>query len=253
MIHDNCLCGMEWSPGLSRWKCGTYLRNTYEGPAIRSAACNEIARLRADASTASPSCDRCQSAHCCSVTGSSVPPLCVTDPDGSLPLWMPWTNADVQARVDPLHAEIDKLRREKSLIAGAMRADDERLMVAMARVSKTPEDHLGFGCDAPEWMAAEILRLRAEAGRVVVPELTPDGMSTAAFVEGYRFAVSRAHSVPTSRILKDGEVAVDAEFLRTAIQRIEEFAPESALVGAEWLDALRTQATATESGEKGGV
>lgn len=72
----------------------------------------EIARLRADASTASPSCDRCQSAHCCSVTGSTVPPLCVTDPEGSLPLWMPWTNADVQARVDPLHAEIDRLRAE---------------------------------------------------------------------------------------------------------------------------------------------
>jgi len=60
MIQDNCLCGMEWSPGLSRWKCGTYLRNIYDGPAIRSAACNEIARLRADASTASPSCDRRQ-------------------------------------------------------------------------------------------------------------------------------------------------------------------------------------------------
>lgn len=73
----------------------------------------EIARLRADASAASPSCDRCQSAHCCSVTGSAVPPLCVTDPDGSLPLWMPWTNADVQARVDPLHAEIDRLRAEE--------------------------------------------------------------------------------------------------------------------------------------------
>ncbi|MBK9580303.1 MAG: hypothetical protein IPO40_24825 [Fibrobacteres bacterium] len=186
------------------------LENLKVGADHLAAALEEIARLRADASTASPSCDRCQSAHCCSVTGSTVPPLCVTDPDGSLPLWMPWTNADVQARVDALHAEINKLRKEKSLIAGAMRADDARLMVAMARVSKTPEDHLGFGCDAPEWMADEILRLRAEAGRVVVPELTPDGMSTAAFVEGYRFAASRAHSVPASRILKDGEVAVDA-------------------------------------------
>ena len=124
----------------------------------RDESAEEIARLRADASTASPSCDRCQSAHCCSVTGSTVPPLCVTDPDGSLPLWMPWTNADVQARVDPLHAEIG--------------------------------------------------RLRAEAGRVVVPELTPDGMSTAAFVEGYRFAASRAHSVPAGRVLKDGEALV---------------------------------------------
>ncbi len=32
-----------------------------------AAALEEIARLRADASAASPSCDRCQSAHCCSV------------------------------------------------------------------------------------------------------------------------------------------------------------------------------------------
>lgn len=54
----------------------------------------------------------------------------------------------------------------------------------------------------------EIARLRAEAGRVVVPELTPDGMSTAAFVEGYRFAASRAHSVPAGRVLKDGEALV---------------------------------------------
>ena len=178
----------------------------------------EIARLRADASTASPSCDRCQSAHCCSVTGSTVPPLCVTDPDGSLPLWMPWTNADVQARVDPLHAEIG--------------------------------------------------RLRAEAGRVVVPELTPDGMSTAAFVEGYRFAASRAHSVPSSRVLKDGEVGVDAETMLEVVNSVKFMASFecqcdlsvghicegccASRLGRK-LDSLRTQATATESGEKGGV
>ena len=161
----------------------------------------EIARLRADASTASPSCDRCQSAHCCSVTGSTVPPLCVTDPDGSLPLWMPWTNADVQARVDPLHAEID--------------------------------------------------RLRAEAGRVVVPELIPDGMSTAAFVEGYRFAASRAHSVPSSRVLKDGEVGVQSdeiELLRLLRDRASDSAPSGELRMIA-KDARRTQATATESGK----
>ena len=78
-----------------------------------AAALKEIARFRADASAASPSCDRCQSAHCCSVrTHDGETPLCVTDPDGSMPLWMPWTNADVQARVNPLHAEIDRLRAE---------------------------------------------------------------------------------------------------------------------------------------------
>lgn len=141
----------------------------------------------------------------------------------------------------------------------------------------------------------EIARLRAEAGRVVVPELTPDGMSTAAFVEGYRFAASRAHSVPSSRVLKDGEVAVgEAELAalrefadgwsefrsqfddiqyhhsgmgcgiedrgihdryaacehgwECAMERVAERFPE-----IDTLDALRTQATATESGEKGGA
>ena len=253
----------------------------------------EIARLRADASTASPSCDRCQSAHCCSVTGSTVPPLCVTDPDGSLPLWMPWTNTDVQARVDPLHAEINKLREEKSLIAGAMRADDAQLMVAMARVSKTPEDHLGFGCDAPEWMADEILRLRAEAGRVVVPELEgipvvqpefdDSGNKTHWNVfdsdtdrllwtedpeeEWRKHRRIAAHSVPSSRVLKDGEVAVDAEewaamcdlgfdpvpccldhhgFCQEHNWFSEKPCPTAIL---QRLYALRTQATATESGK----
>ena len=80
--------------------------------------------------------------------------------------------------------------------------------------------------------AEEIARLRAEAGRVVVPELTKDDLdreigedlwkyatpgsritNEAAgmrdrrkleFSAGYRFAASRAHSVPASRILKDG-------------------------------------------------
>lgn len=62
----------------------------------------------------------------------------------------------------------------------------------------------------------ENARLKAQlsqAGRVVVPELVPDGMSTEAFVDGYRFAQSRANSVPASRVLKDGEVAVSGEEL----------------------------------------
>ena len=95
---------------LNRWPAGHHVA---EGATHLAAALKEIARLRADASAASPSCDRCQSAHCCSVrTHDGETPLCVTDPDGSMPLWMPWTNADVQARVNPLHAEIDRLRAE---------------------------------------------------------------------------------------------------------------------------------------------
>ena len=100
----------EWIESTKRrWDSG----HLYEGAQHLAAALEEIARLRADASAASPSCDRCQSAHCCSVrTHDGETPLCVTDPDGSMPLWMPWTNADVQARVGQLHAEIDRLRAE---------------------------------------------------------------------------------------------------------------------------------------------
>ena len=114
MIPENCQhCGMSWSGMSAQYHCGTYPIASLKEKTAQSVACKEIARLRADASAASPSCDRCQSAHCCSVrTHDGEIPLCVTDPDGSMPLWMPWTNADVQARVNPLHAEIDRLRAE---------------------------------------------------------------------------------------------------------------------------------------------
>ena len=131
--------------------------------------------------------------------------------------------------------------------------------------------HLAAALEEIAERGAEIARLRAEAGRVVVPELTPDGMSTAAFVEGYRFAASRARSVPSSRILKDGEVAVDAEewaamcdlgfdpvpccldhhgFCQEHNWFSEKPCPTAIL---QRLYALRAQATATESGEKGGA
>ena len=158
---------------LNRWPAGHHVA---EGATHLAAALKEIARLRADASAASPSCDRCQSAHCCSVRDESAKiPLCVTDPDGSLPLWMPWTNADVQARVNPLHAEID--------------------------------------------------RLRAEAGRVVVPELRgltdeqAQAIADTFAIETTKYTVFRVWaiaqdqvacngSVPAGRVLKDGEVLV---------------------------------------------
>lgn len=228
----------EWIESTKRrWDSG----HLYEGAQHLAAALKEIARLRADASAASPSCDRCQSAHCCSVrTHDGETPLCVTDPDGSMPLWMPWTNADVQARVNPLHAEID--------------------------------------------------RLRAEAGRVVVPELTEYQTDVIASMEedienddfeamknhlkiGHVhelvaiIAEFRAHSVPSSRVLKDGEVVVDAE--EWAAMCDLGFDPEPCRLDHHgccqehnWfsekpcptailqrLYALRTQATATESGK----
>lgn len=93
----------------------------------------------------------------------------------------------------------------------------------------------------------ENARLKAQlsqAGRVVVPELVPDGMSTEAFADGYRFAASRAHSVPASRVLKDGEVAIQ-ESERNVLLVLERYArkhgPESIQYAIDTLDALRAQ------------
>lgn len=69
---------------------------------------SELAKVRGELAKSGPSCDRCQSAHCCSVVGT--PPGCVADPDGSLPLWMPWTNEDVRKIDEVRWAEIDRLR-----------------------------------------------------------------------------------------------------------------------------------------------
>lgn len=196
----------------------------------------EIARLRADASAASPSCDRCQSAHCCSVTGSAVPPLCVTDPDGSLPMWMPWTNTDVQARVDPLHAEIDRLRAE----AGRVVVLERAAWLTIDEMS----DAVLEKCGIPKDYANEIAKAIADAS-----------------------IAKGTHSVPSSRVLKDGEVAVDAE--EWAAMCDLGFDPEPCRLDHHgccqehnWfgekpcptailqrLYALRTQATATELGK----
>lgn len=236
MIPENCPhCGMSWSGMSAQYHCGTYPIASLKAKTSQSVACKEIARLRADASAASPSCDRCQSAHCCSVrTHDGEIPLCVTDPDGSMPLWMPWTNADVHARVDPLHAEI--------------------------------------------------ARLRAEAGRVVVPELRgltdeqAQAIADTFAIETTKYTVFRVWaiaqdqvacngSVPAGRVLKDGEVAVDAE--EWAAMCDLGFDPEPCRLDHHgccqehnWfsekpcptailqrLYALRTQATATESGK----
>jgi len=171
-FRETGLCGSKWFPD-------------FEGGHIEGreqhTACKEIARLRADASTASPACDRCQSAHCCSVrTHDGETPLCVTDPDGSLPLWMPWTNADVQARVNPLHAEIDRLRAE----AGRVVVPERAAWLTIDEMS----DVVLEKCGIPKDYANEIAKAIADAS-----------------------IAKGAHSVPSSRILKDGEVAVDAE------------------------------------------
>lgn len=71
---------------------------------------SELAQVRGELAKSGPSCNRCQSAHCCSVVG--IPPGCVADPEGSLPLWMPWTNEDVRKIDNVRWAEIDRLRAE---------------------------------------------------------------------------------------------------------------------------------------------
>lgn len=203
----------------------------------------EIARLRADASTASPSCDRCQSAHCCSVTGSTVPPLCVTDPEGSMPLWMPWTNADVQARVNPLHAEIDRLRAEAGLV-----------VVPELEGIPVVQPEFDDSGNKTHWNVFD-----SDTDRLLWTEDPEE--------EWRKHRRIAAHSVPSSRVLKDGEVAVDAGEL-AALRKLFSAAGNtianirSGVTIAEINDAwagvcsaqiMRTQATATESGEKGGA
>lgn len=60
-----------------------------------------------------------------------------------------------------LRATVERLEGENKTVRGAMRADEERLQRAATAVGA--EIH---GCDAPEWMADEILALRAEVARL---------------------------------------------------------------------------------------
>lgn len=62
-------------------------------------------------------------------------------------------------------ADRDALRAELDLVHGAIRADDERLYAAWVRIHGAPDDCANIACDAFEWMADEILRLRAELER----------------------------------------------------------------------------------------
>lgn len=73
---------------------------------------------------------------------------------------------------------------------------------------------------------AEISRLQAELAQVrevVVPELMDDDYKEVKTVRaeddlyfrvGYNLAASRAHSIPASRVLKDGEVAIPEKSFR---------------------------------------
>lgn len=114
-------------------------------------------RLAAELVKSGPSCDRCQSAHCCSVAGSTVPPLCVTDPEGSLPLWMPWTNEDVRKRVDAVYAQVDRLQAELARVRSA----GLRLLAAVDDYHQYEHDGDPWTEDARVMMEMDIDDLRA--------------------------------------------------------------------------------------------
>lgn len=57
----------------------------------------------------------------------------------------------------------------------------------------------------PEWSANDFALERVEQGSYIDRDLRAIFRNAEA---GYKFAASRAHSVPASRVLKDGEVAV---------------------------------------------
>ena len=61
-----------------------------------------------------PHCLRCRNAAVCSTRDDDRSiPLCVTDPDGSMPLWEPVTLADVQAVASELDAARAELARAR--------------------------------------------------------------------------------------------------------------------------------------------
>lgn len=63
-----------------------------------------------------PHCLRCRNAAACSTRDDNrAIPLCITDPDGSMPLWEPVTLADVQAvasELDATRAKLARVRRQ---------------------------------------------------------------------------------------------------------------------------------------------
>lgn len=69
-------------------------------------------------------CSTCSGQHCCSVQGS-FPPLCTTDPDGSLLSWMPWENEEVAERAKAGWQWADGVQR----LANRLRISQLRRMV----------------------------------------------------------------------------------------------------------------------------
>ena len=103
-------------------------------------------------------CARCPQRDVCDLAGKYDPLL--TGCDASHGTW-----AFDRLRLDRMTADRAALRAELDLVHGAIRADDERLYAAWVRIHGAPDDCANIACDAPEWMADEILRLRAELER----------------------------------------------------------------------------------------
>ena len=106
-----------------------------------------------------PSCPRCTE-HQRGVFVSECSQCLLSDLRSFKP-----TREALQDALNDIEADRDALRDKLDLVHGAIRADDERLYAAWVRIHGAPDDCANIGCDAPEWMADEILRLRAELER----------------------------------------------------------------------------------------
>lgn len=166
---------------------------------LREGAQHLAAALEAVA-TMSPACLRCQSSHVCSVRDDSAKiPLCVSDPEGSLPLWMPWTNADVQARVDPIYAQVDALHEKISRLQAQL-AQAERVVVPELDGAPVLQEELADNGGHSHWNLFD-----SGSGALLWTEAPEE--------EWHKHHRRPTHSVPASRVLKDGEVAVGRDDL----------------------------------------
>ena len=94
--------------------------------------CEECDRLRSELDAVAkersgPHCLRCRNAAVCSTRDDDRSiPLCVADPEGSMPLWDPVTRADVQAVVSELDAARAELARARASASAVFSYLDDR-------------------------------------------------------------------------------------------------------------------------------
>lgn len=162
-----------------------------------------------------------------------------------------------------LAAALKEVARLGEQVAGLARRSDLRLCSScrQTRCMAQKERQYGKTCwqyapntnqDIQE-LRDKIARLKSEAERVVIPELTehalreycePDRAARNAYTRGYQLAKQQAHSIPSSRALKDGEVAVQSEYFDALENAWDVIKPYSV-----WLsDVHSLRAQASEGG-----